>query len=123
MHAYFKENIFETAGLTRTELLGFGVGPGDFVEGVEKTGHGLQSMTRYHRVFGMGDGGLVAPAEDVALFFQALLVSGSLLSDEMLALMLRDPTGEGYGMGIEVETIPGIGRVVGHIGQPGAGRR
>ncbi|MBV0912840.1 serine hydrolase domain-containing protein [Anianabacter salinae] len=65
---------------------------------------------------GFGDGGLVAPAEDVAATFRALFIDRSVLPPVQLARMLQDPVGEGYGMGIDVSDEPGYGTVLSHAG-------
>lgn len=64
---------------------------------------------------GFGDGGLIAPAGEVAAFFRALLVERRLLGPAALALMLEDPLGEGYGLGIDIDRSE-YGPVYGHGG-------
>lgn len=64
---------------------------------------------------GFGDGGLVAPAEDVAAFFRALMIERTLLAPDTLAMMLDDPLGRGYGMGIVIDDSD-FGPVYGHSG-------
>jgi D-alanyl-D-alanine carboxypeptidase len=69
----------------------------------------------YYVSQGFGDGGLIAPAAEVAAFFRALLVEQRLLGPAALALMLEDPLGEGYGLGIDIDTSE-YGPVYGHGG-------
>jgi D-alanyl-D-alanine carboxypeptidase len=65
----------------------------------------------YYQSAGFGDGGVIATAPDVARFYRALFLDQTLLSPAMLAEMTSDPTGAGYGMGIELD-----GSIVGHSG-------
>ncbi len=66
---------------------------------------------------GFGDGGLIAPAAEVAAFFRALLVERRLLGPAAPALMLEDPVGEGYGLGIDIDIDTSeYGPVYGHSG-------
>jgi D-alanyl-D-alanine carboxypeptidase len=64
---------------------------------------------------GFGDGGLIAPAAEVAAFFRALLVEQRLLGASALALMLSDPVGAGYGLGLDLD-MSEHGPVYGHGG-------
>lgn len=108
--------IFKPLGLTQTKLLGFGIRPEEFVRGYEDFGNGLEPVDRYLTGFGFGDGGLVSTAEDVATFYRALLMDRSLLEQESLDRLLHDPTGQLYGMGLEVERHSDLGQVIGHSG-------
>ena len=116
MHEVFEDRLFKPAGLTRTQLLGYGLGPEDFVQGFEDFSKGLEPVEPYLTGYGFGDGGLVTTAGEVADFYKALFQDGALLSGDSLARLLQDPSGEGYGMGIEIETFPGVGEVLGHSG-------
>lgn len=116
MHDVFREVIFEPAGLKQTRLLGFGAGSGDFVTGWDDMGDGIEPVSAYHTGYGMGDGGLISTAADIAAFYRALFVDRSLLSDQGLKALLHDPLGEGYGLGIEIETGSRGGLIIGHSG-------
>jgi len=116
MHEVFEDRIFAPTGLTRTRLLGYGIVPGDFVQGFEDFGSGLKPVDKYLTGYGFGDGGLVSTAAEIAMFYQALFEDGVLLNGGSIERLLEDPLGEGYGMGIEIETLPGVGRVLGHSG-------
>ena len=52
----------------------------------------------------------------MAAFYRALFIERSLIGNASLAMMLEDPKQENYGMGIEVETLRGLGTVIGHSG-------
>ncbi|WFE89653.1 serine hydrolase [Roseibium porphyridii] len=116
MNRMFSENIFLPTGIKEVQVLGFGVGPDDFVQGNEDFGSGLQPVDAFLIGFGFGDGGLVANAEDIASFYRALFNEGDVLSRNSIVRLLQDPIGEGYGMGVEIETDPDLGQVVGHSG-------
>lgn len=116
MYEVFEDRIFRPAGLTGTRLLGYGIGPAGFVQGFEDFGKGLEPVDAYLTGYGFGDGGLVTTAAEVSGFYKALFVDGVLLSDDSLERLLQDPSGEGYGMGIEIETLAGVGEVLGHSG-------
>ena len=76
------------------------------------TGHQGQDHVRsYYEADGFGDGGVISTAPDLARFYMAVFMEGSVLSDSMMDVFLTDPTGVGYGMGIGVE-----GAIVGHSG-------
>ncbi|WP_298985065.1 serine hydrolase domain-containing protein [uncultured Roseibium sp.] len=116
MNKVFAQNIFLPIGIKNVQVLGFGLGPEDFVQGNEDFGGGLQSVDDLLLGFGFGDGGLVASAEDIAAFYFALFNERDVLNQESVKRLLQDPIGEGYGMGIEIETEPDLGQVVGHSG-------
>lgn len=99
--------VFRPAGMDRSFVFGSGILPNNFPNGHENGGH----HRSYYKFDGFGDGGVIAPAPDVARFFQALFIDETLLSPAMMAELLHDPFDEGYGMGIEME-----GRIVGHSG-------
>ncbi|NVK35200.1 MAG: beta-lactamase family protein [Rhodobacteraceae bacterium] len=119
MSDYFQEHLFKPAGIEHTDLLGYGVTPAEMVEGQEDlgTGNGIESVARYHAVYGLGDGALVATAEDVALFYRALFRDFLLLSRQSVERMLKDPYADLYGMGVEVEKVDDTLLVVGHSGE------
>lgn len=116
MNEIFKTRILAPAGLGATGLLGYDTPPSEFVQGFEDFGRGLEPVDAYLTGYGFGDGGLVSPAADVAAFYKALLIDKTLLGQDTLERLLDDPLGEGYGMGIELETQPDLGAVFGHSG-------
>lgn len=86
---------------------GYGFGDGDQMEEVTFINDGV----------GLGDGGIVCAAADLARFLPAL-IEGELLSDEQLAEMLTyvdDGEGEGYGLGIGTRASD-YGTLLGHDG-------
>ena len=116
MHEIFADQLFKPSGVKDTQLLGFDIGPAGFAQGFERTGDRFAPVGNLLTGYGFGDGGLVSTAADVATFYRALFVERSLLSETGLERLLHDPTGEGYGMGLEVEQPRGFGVVLGHSG-------
>jgi D-alanyl-D-alanine carboxypeptidase len=116
MHEVLAGRIFKPLGLTQTQVLGFGIGPDDFVQGFEDFGNGLEPVDQYLTGFGFGDGGLVSNAQDITAFYRALFVNERLLRKDSLNRLLADPTGHEYGMGVEVERQSDLGVVLGHSG-------
>ncbi|MFN3146236.1 MAG: serine hydrolase domain-containing protein [Paracoccaceae bacterium] len=112
LDAALRSLVLAPAGATRSSLVGLRPpGPED-AAGLDRG----RDMRWLYASPGMGDGGLVAPAADVAAVFRALFIERRLLSPAMLARMLADPLGEGYGMGIVLTDEPGLGRVFSHSG-------
>ena len=94
-----RESVFAPAGMTDSFVFGARPLPPRFAEG-----HAERALVRrFYSGNGLGDGGVISTARDVARFYRAVLVDRRVLSDESLAAMLHDPTGAGYGMGIEIE--------------------
>jgi D-alanyl-D-alanine carboxypeptidase len=90
--------VFAPAGMAGSFVFGTRALPDDFA-----LGHPDRALVRgYYSGAGFGDGGVIAPARDVARFHRALFVEGRLLSQATVAVMLTDPLGEAYGMGIEI---------------------
>ena len=72
------------------------------VRGYSDFGNGLEDVTEINEGLGLGDGGIISTAEDLALFPRALL-RGELFSEAMLNEMLTlvdDGEGDLYGLGI-----------------------
>lgn len=112
LDAALRSLVLAPAGATRSSLVGLRPpGPED-AAGLDRG----RDMRWLYASPGMGDGGLVAPAADVAAVFRALFIERRLLPPAMLARMLADPLGEGYGMGIVLTDEPGLGRVFSHSG-------
>lgn len=103
---------FRPAGLTGASVAGRAPdGPGDAF------GHAYDTVFPPSRATpGFGDGPVIASAAEAAAFYRALLIEGRLLGPEALARVTRDASGEGYGMGLEVDRRRGIGPVWGHSG-------
>jgi D-alanyl-D-alanine carboxypeptidase len=118
IHVVMREWIFDEIGAESTYTQIAETLPGDFVRGYEDlNGDGeLDDTFGINDGAGMGDGGLVASAADVALFYHYLLYEGELLDDATLETMLTDPLGDQYGMGIEVIDDPDYGMIYGHSG-------
>lgn len=113
LDAALRALVLAPAGAARTEIIGTRARGTRDAAGLSRG----RDVSRLHYVGpGFGDGGLIASAADVAAFFRALFLDGRILGPEALARMLRDPLGEGYGMGIDVRPEPGLGRVFSHSG-------
>lgn len=102
-----RSEVFVPANMTNSFAFGSKALPASFPSGHEDGTH----YRDYYENLGFGDGGVISTAPDLAKFYQALFISGDLLSDALVDEMLVDPIGEGYGMGIEVED-----NIVGHSG-------
>jgi D-alanyl-D-alanine carboxypeptidase len=96
------------------------------IRGNPATGYGdrnkdgkLDSYAEVNDGNGLGDGSLVASAENLAKFTQALFAKKTLLSPKMLKemLVLKDEKeiGNGYGLGVEKFATP-YGQFIGHTG-------
>lgn len=100
------DRVFRPAGMTDSFVFGSRPLPDDVV-----TGHAGRTQVRaYYEGQGFGDGGVISSARDLARFYTALF-AGRVLSADMLDVLLTDPIGQGYGMGVEVEA-----GIVGHSG-------
>ncbi|MFH7028300.1 MAG: serine hydrolase domain-containing protein [Heteroscytonema crispum UTEX LB 1556] len=67
----------------------------------------LDSLAQVNDGNGLGDGGLVSNAEDLAKFAKALFAKKSLLSPKMMSQMLKfSSEGDRYGYGLGVERFP-----------------
>jgi D-alanyl-D-alanine carboxypeptidase len=78
----------------------------------------LVDVTEVNDGVGLGDGGVICTADDLAKFLPALL-NGDILSERMLAEMLStvpNPDGAPYGLGIDVDDDGEFGRSLGHGG-------
>lgn len=99
--------VIGPAGMSQSFVFGATPLPESFPTGHENGRH----YRAYYAFDGFGDGGVIAPAGDLAKFYHALFIDETLLTPALMTEFLRDPLGEGYGMGIEVE-----GAIVGHSG-------
>lgn len=108
--------IFEAAGMRKTFVFGARALPADFVTGVENyRGRGPEDVSNFYQGQGFGDGALISTAPDIIRLYHALFVQKRLLSRAMLFEMTQAGP-EGYGLGIAVEHVPGLGQVLGHSG-------
>lgn len=101
-----QDQVFVPAGMSGAFVFGSAPLPAAFPEAVEDG----QSLRAYYSAEGMGDGGVIGSANDLARFYRALF-GGALLAPAQMAELLSDPMGAGYGMGLEVED-----DLVGHSG-------
>jgi len=99
--------VIRPAGMNSSFVFGSTPLPDSFPNGHEDGKH----HRAYYMSEGFGDGGVIAPAHDLARFYHALFVERSLLPPAMMKEFLHDPFDEGYGMGIEVDDA-----IVGHSG-------
>jgi D-alanyl-D-alanine carboxypeptidase len=101
-----QEQVISPAGMSGAFVFGSVALPVRFPDAVEDG----QNLRACYGVEGMGDGGVIGSAADLARFYRALF-GGGLLAPAQMADLLSDPLGEGYGMGLELE-----GDLVGHSG-------
>ncbi len=95
--------------------------PGGFVEGYPDGDGETDNLTRCHHGAGLGYGGLISTASDVARFCQGLFVKEELLTGETLDNMLTwvaDGEGGYYGLGIGAWNSD-WGEIWGHSGSTG----
>ena len=116
MSDYMQRTIFDGLGMEQTYVFGTRAHPNDFVAGYEDLGTGPEDVSFYYLGQGFGDGGVISTAKEIAGFYRSLFVRRELLNDQSLDMMLNDPVGEGYGMGVEIANVPGLGLVYGHSG-------
>jgi D-alanyl-D-alanine carboxypeptidase len=93
--------------------------PEPYIRGYDWTADGWRECSR--SFFGRGDGALISTALDLARFFRALLVEGSLLPDHLLKQMMyivpdNTPAEKEYGLGLIADRLP-CGTVWGHSGR------
>ncbi len=112
-----QDRIFDPTGMETCYLedpaaIGKGI-----VRGYSREGDGYRDITGENDGVGLGDGGIVGSAEDIAKFLPALM-NNAYFSPEMLSQMLSfnpDDEGEQYGLGIsEIKTR--VGNMIGHDG-------
>lgn len=88
--------VLSPAGMTHSFVFGPRPLPSTFPKGHD----GWQHVRDYYTGTGFGDGGVIASAADLHLFFEALLVEKTLLSPGSLAQMITPPDGSRYAFGI-----------------------
>ena len=99
--------VLRPAGLEDSFVFGSRALPAAFAEGHPEA----ETVRAYYAGAGMGDGGLISTARDLARLYRAVFLDRTLLSPGMLEVLLEDPLGVGYGAGLEIEW-----PVVGHSG-------
>ncbi|MBN1432272.1 MAG: beta-lactamase family protein [Methanomicrobiaceae archaeon] len=115
-----KSRIFDPAGMDSCYLESPGKTGPETVRGYEEVEGEFVDVTMYNDGFGLGDGGIVGNAEDIAKFLPALM-NEQFISRDMFSQMLRtvpDDSGDSYGLGISVIEKP-YGRLIGHDGSSG----
>ncbi|MEO1164108.1 MAG: serine hydrolase domain-containing protein, partial [Chloroflexota bacterium] len=101
----FEDRIFEPLGMDSCYMETPDMFAENIVRGYADYGDGFEDVTDINDGVGMGDGGVVCTAEDLAKFPRALW-NGELLSDDTLDEMLdtvTDDWGGEYGLGIAYE--------------------
>ncbi|MEL6406847.1 MAG: serine hydrolase domain-containing protein [Chloroflexota bacterium] len=101
----FEDRIFEPLDMDSCYMETPDVFAENIVRGYADYGDGFEDVTDINDGVGMGDGGVVCTAEDLAKFPRALW-NGELLSDDTLDEMLdtvTDDWGGEYGLGIAYE--------------------
>lgn len=104
MHEVLREQIFTPLQLEDTYVQIQEQGT-PFVHGYEDIdGDGeAEDVTDYNDGAGLGDGALVSTTADLTRFYQALFVTGELLSEESVQQMIDAGDNENdYGIGLEV---------------------
>lgn len=101
-----RDLVFDPSGMETAFVFGSLPLPSDFPPAVEDG----RNVRAYYTTQGMGDGGVIGSARDLARFYRALF-GGALLPPVLMADLLHDPTGAGYGAGLEID-----GALVGHSG-------
>lgn len=118
-----RSRIHSPLGLNDTFTEGREILPGEFVVGYEDwDGDGEpDNMNQYNEGYGLGDGGLISTARDLAMFARVLLADEELLDpntfDEMLD-WVEDGDGNLYGLGVSAWDSE-WGEVWGHDGRSG----
>lgn len=95
--------IFTPAGMDSCYLETEATFAQDIVRGYSDLGDGLEDVTDYNDGVGLGDGGVICTAADLAKFPQMLYNTATFISDAMLDEMLTtvdDGEGGQYGLGI-----------------------
>lgn len=105
------QEVFAPAGMKNSFVFGSKSLPEDFPFGHE----GGEHHRAYYQAQGFGDGGVISTAADLARFYKALFETQTLLSTPMMRELMRDPLGEGYGLGIDLDD-PIYGHAGGDIG-------
>lgn len=109
LSAELRKYIFEPLHLNNTYLEVQEEKPGGFhglkTHGYELDGKALVDVTTLNDGFGLGDGGIISTAQDLATFVEALLQSKTLLPQDMLKQMLTVKGPDLYGLGIYKEQV------------------
>jgi len=89
--------------------------PGGFVNSYRKVDGVQTNVTQLNEANGLGDGGLISSASDLAKFVHALLAEGKLLSRQTLKQMLTSFKNDNYGLGLASRQTK-WGELLGHSG-------
>lgn len=89
--------------------------PGGFANGYRKVNGSRTNVTQLDEGNGLGDGGLISTAPDLAKFIHGLLAEAKLLSPESLKQMLTFFKNDNYGLGIASNKTK-WGQLLGHNG-------
>lgn len=89
--------------------------PGGFVNSYRKVDGVRTNVTQLNEGNGLGDGGLISSASDLAKFVHALLAEGKLLSPKTLKQMLMSFKDDNYGLGLASRQTE-WGELLGHSG-------
>ena len=117
-----RDRIYRPLGLNNTFMEVKENIPGGFVSGYDDWDEdGTRENMTELEPWGLGDGGMISTASDLATFLEGLFVKQQLLSPETLDEMLdfiEDDEGDQYGLGISsIET--DWGEAIGHSGSTG----
>ncbi len=103
--------VLRPAGLEDSFVFGSRALPAAFAAGHPEAG----TVRGYYSGPGLGDGGVISTARDLARLYRAIFLEGKLLPPAMLDVLLEDPLGVGYGAGVEIEW-PVVGHAGGDLG-------
>ena len=109
--AVMQREVFTPAGMTHSFVFGSRPLPDEFPQGHEAGVH----ERNYYQHLGFGDGGVISTANDLASFYRALFLEGSLLSPDRMEDFIYDDVGSGYGLGIGIADT-GFGHSGGDLG-------
>lgn len=120
--AQLRQRIFEPLGLNDTFTEEKEPIPGGFVSGYDDwDGDGKRDDVTKLEKWGLGDGGIISTAQDLATFARALFAEAKVIKTKTLAQMLDffpDDEGGGYGLGVTL-TETDWGEAWGHTGKTG----
>lgn len=117
--ALIREGIAEPLGLQNTYAEHFETRDGGTVRAYTGGAGDWEDVTDYNDGTGLGDGGVITTAADLAAYMQALVSGDTLISDESRAEMqewVDDEEGGLYGLGLSAYDYGAAGQVIGHSG-------
>lgn len=124
LHELIRTRILDPLGLENTYTQISESLEGGFVNGYSDFDRDnvLEDVTAVNDGAGLGDGGLISNAQDLTVFYRALLDEQRILSEESLAELMRfQPMSEvdGYGLGLfswQIEDVTALGHTGGVLG-------